>query len=126
MFIVQTGLEVSANRPWSWQPAALKSFLLDPRWVAALAFELGLRALLQVFQAPLLPPLYFVAVPFLFYAGLWGCGQSVEAAHAAGWFFEPAGQASPLLAWTLLQPALVDWSLVLACLPTVLALTLFR
>mmetsp|Transcript_14436 Transcript_14436/g.19798 ORF Transcript_14436/g.19798 Transcript_14436/m.19798 type:complete len:721 (+) Transcript_14436:603-2765(+) len=129
IFIVQTGLEVATSRPWSWRPERLADFLFSdsvyPFWLVALAFELLLRVLLLLFSAPLLPPFYFVAVPGAFYLGLWGCGVSLEQAHAAGWFFERAEQASPLLMWQLLDPRLVDWGLVLACLPTVMALTVF-
>ena len=67
-----------------------------------------------------------MAVPPAFYLCLWAAGVPIAAARSRGWFFEQVEAADPLLMWRLLDLRLVDWGLVSACAPTIMALTVFR
>lgn len=67
-----------------------------------------------------------MAVPAAFYLCLWAAGVPQGVAHAHGWFFEQVEAADPLLMWRLMDLRLVDWGLVSACFPTIMALTVFR
>ncbi len=129
IFIVQTGFEVATDRPWAWTVASLQAFTRGTTlwlWLSALAFEVVLRIVLAVWSVPLLPPFYFVAIPPAFYLVVLASGNSLEAAHQSGWFFAQASHVEAGLMWRLMDLSQVHWSLVGKCVPTVIALTIFR
>ena len=129
IFIFQTGVEVSCDRAWEWTAPSIAAFFQTPllwHWLASLGFVIVLRILLAVLNAPLLPPFYFVAIPPAFYLILLLCGVSQEEAHAQNWFFPQAENVDPLLIWKLIDVGKVDWGVVSDCIPTIIALSVFR
>jgi hypothetical protein len=94
-------------------------------WAASLAFVGLLRLTQALVDAPLLPPFYFVAIPPAFYLLLWLCNVSVQEAREGDWFFPPSEEVDPFLIWELIDFRLVNWGVVAACLPTIIALTVF-
>jgi SulP family sulfate permease len=129
IFIIQTGLEVSCDRAWLWTTDSLTAFAqysVAVHWLASLAFVAGLRILLHLLNAPLLPPFYFVAIPPAFYLILWLCGISQLHAREHDWFFPQAENVDPLLIWKLIDLGAVNWGVVSDCIPTIIALSLFR
>ena len=129
IFIFQTGLEVSCDKAWEWSLPAMKEFMqphIAAHWAASMGFVVVLRVLLAVLNAPLLPPFYFVAIPPMFYAILLIFGVSQQEARDQHWFFPAAEDVDPLLVWKLMDFGLVDWKVVSDCIPTIIALSLFR
>ena len=129
IFIIQTGVEVSCNRAWTWTEQSIYAFAEPPiasHWVASLAFVIVLRIILHLMTAPLLPPFYFVAIPPAFYCILALCGVPVEEARAHQWFFPAAENVDPLLIWELIDFRTVDWAVIGDCIPTIIALCIFR
>jgi hypothetical protein len=129
IFIIQTGVEVSCDRSWEWSLSSFAAFAqtsVAVHWLASLAFVALLRILLAVFNAPLLPPFYFVAIPPAFYLILLVCGVSQQQAREQNWFFPAAENVDPLLIWELIDIRLVNWKAVSDCIPTIIALSLFR
>ncbi|KAA0157026.1 hypothetical protein FNF29_00378 [Cafeteria roenbergensis] len=93
VFLVTTGLSVSSDLEWSLDGATLSSYFASgiwPLWVSAAALGAALRVLVQFIQSPLLPPLFFLAIPAAFWAVLAAGGFSVDEARASGWLFDPA------------------------------------
>lgn len=129
IFIIQTGVEVSCNRAWEWTGSSISAFAQYEtalHWLASLAFVAGLRTLLYLLNAPLLPPFYFVAIPPAFYTILWLLDVSQQEARENDWFFPKAENVDPLLIWELIDLRTVNWHVVSDCIPTIIALCLFR
>lgn len=129
IFIFQTGLEVSCDKAWEWSLPVIREFLqpaIAAHWAASMGFVIVLRILLAVLNAPLLPPFYFVAIPPMFYLLLLLFGFEVQEARDQHWFFPAAEDVDPLLVWKLMDFGLVDWKVVSDCIPTIIALSLFR
>jgi SulP family sulfate permease len=129
IFIIQTGVEVSCDRSWEWSVTSIAAFAqtsVAVHWLASLAFVALLRVLLAVFNAPLLPPFYFVAIPPAFYLLLVVCGITQLQARQQNWFFPAAENVDPLLIWELIDFRVVNWKAVGDCIPTIIALSLFR
>mmetsp|Transcript_3778 Transcript_3778/g.5864 ORF Transcript_3778/g.5864 Transcript_3778/m.5864 type:complete len:872 (+) Transcript_3778:121-2736(+) len=128
VFVMQTGLEVSVGRPWTWTRQAVSAFSspsLYPLWVSSLGCELLLRALMALFRLPLLPPFYFVLIPPVFYGVIFALGIPVESMHRDGWFFESSEPTDFQLMWTLIDFETVQWGVIVKLVPTMIALTVF-
>lgn len=125
VFIFQTGLEISTGRPFKWDGTALEFFnpTVMQYWVAALCLEILLRLIQHVTQLSLLPPFYFIAIPPCFYILLWSL--NIKPHEAQAWFFPQASSPPPSLIFELIDFRLVDWSVIISCLPTIVALTVF-
>lgn len=75
---------------------------------------------------PLLPPFYFVAIPPAFYLLMCVLGFSAAEARAHHWFFPESESVDPLLIWELTNISKVDWAVIGDCVPTIIALCIFR
>lgn len=130
IFITQTGVEVATNQPWIWTLKSIYLFVTDwsivSKWLGALAFEILLRIILALFDAPLFPPFYFVAIAPTFWVILLVLGEPIEAMRVSGWFFDKTEHTNFLLIWELLDFSQVNWALIGRCVPTMVALTIFR
>jgi sulfate permease, SulP family len=129
IFILQTGVEVSCDRAWQWSTGSLLAFASWPvavHWLASLGFVLVLRLLLHVFNMPLLPPFYFIAIPPAFYAILWLLDIPEQLARDHAWFFPAADNVDPFLIWDLIDFSKVQWRVIGDCVPTIIALCIFR
>lgn len=132
VFIIQTGVEQSCDTQWLWDFKTLISFTEAKvlyHWLASVAFVITLRVILAVFKAPFLPPFYFISIPPIFYTILYLTDIPIETARSQNWFF-PAlpntGPSDPFLIWELMQLSKVDWEVVGSCIPSIIALTIFR
>ena len=137
IFVLKTGFEVSTSLTWTWDSEALTAFGASdvaPLWLVSCAYEVGLRILMSVFDASILPPFYFVMIPPTFYVFLFIFGFSTTSAHEAGWFFGPHHLDSshseemdvdPFLLWKLIDLQYVQWITIVKLTPTIIALTIF-
>ena len=131
VFIFQTGFEVSANMSWNWDLDSIQRFSESsvwPHWLLSVILVLILRILKSyVFpNFPLLPPLYFMLIPPIFYLALCILEIPIEEAHLNHWFFERGPSIdNPWLLWELIDFTKIKWSVVADSIPTVIALTLF-
>lgn len=130
IFIIQTGVEVSTNTAWQWSITSVPKFLqhdIAVHWLASLGFAVVLRIIQALFNAPLIPPFYFVSIPPVFYAILTMAGISVHTARQYNWFFPQAAETvDATLIWRLIDFSKVNWSVIGNCIPTIIALTIFR
>ena len=146
VFIAKTGLEVTANASFGVVFIERMHLLL-----VVFGFEVGLRVLNHVSKDssgksryPLLSPIYFCLITPVFYLGIWATGRSVETAFTQGYFFPPLNDCneaggcgglnsilSPLWSgstWTIFRVikfSTINWTAVLECIPTMVALVLF-
>lgn len=129
IFIIQTGVEVSSDRAWEWSLSSIIAFF-DPsvavHWAASLGFVIILRLILHFVNMPLLPPFYFIAIPPAFYLLMFAFGFSSVEARAHHWFFPQSESVDPLLIWELTDFSKVDWAVIGDCVPTIIALCIFR
>lgn len=129
VFIVQTGIEVSCDKAWEWSLASIQAFCVPNvaiHWLASVVFVIVLRLIMAIINAPLFPPFYFVAIPPAFYAIVLLAGFTIEHARAAHWFFPMAENVDPLLIWELVDFRTVNWVVIKDCIPTIIALSIFR
>jgi SulP family sulfate permease len=130
IFIIQTSIEVSTNKTWVWSFDTILNVFLNEKIgfkiLATCGFETVLRIILSIFHAPLFPPFYFISIPPLFYFILYIFGISVDVAHENNWFFKSVEQTNFLQIWTLIDFSVVNWSAIGKCVPTIIALTIFR
>lgn len=128
VFVTQTGFEVSCNQTWLWSWQSARTFTdlnCLPLWCTSCLFVLCLRICLAKCKAPMLPPLYFVAIPPMFYLIMVLMGFSRTHLINQGWFFESAEHARWDLQWSLIQFKYVDWSVAFKLTPTIIAMTIF-
>lgn len=129
IFIIQTGMEVSADAQWLWDYHTLKSFFETKilyHWLASIILVSILRIILAIFKAPFLPPFYFISIPPVFYILLSLLGIPVSTARNNNWFFPTTEHSDPFLIWELIQFNKVNWETVGSCIPSIIALTIFR
>ena len=124
VFIFRIGMEVSSNTPF----AVFSILSLWPYWGVSALFEVALRLLLHYNTspslAPLLAPLYFCSIPFIFYVLLWLGGVGPGSADA--WFFPAdSGTTDPAAVFRLFDHTKVDWQVICSSIPTMVASTVF-
>jgi SulP family sulfate permease len=130
IFLIVTSIEVSTDVAWEWTSAGVQLFFtprLLPLWMTSVFFAIILRGLGHVIRnQPMLPPLYFISIPFIVYAVIYITRIPLSVARAQGWFFsEVSTGASPFLMWELIDVSKVNWASVGKSIPTVLALSVF-
>lgn len=90
VFIIISALEVTNNKPFTWDMEGLQG-LVDHFHLlgVVLLFEGTLRLLIWKTKSriPLLAPIFFCSIPFVFYAVLWLFRVDLDAAVEAGYFF---------------------------------------
>jgi len=129
IFIIQTGVEVSSDRAWEWSFSSIIAFFdaaVVSHWAASLGFVIVLRLILHFVNMPLLPPFYFIAIPPVFYLLMFALGFSAAEARTNHWFFPESESVDPLLIWELTDFSKVDWAVIGDCVPTIIALCIFR
>lgn len=129
IFIMQTGVEVSSNRPWVWSLASIRLFFGGSallHWGASLLFVVLLRLILFIVNVPLLPPFYFICIPAAFFALYTLLGYTTHQVRSNDWYFPEAESVDPLLIWELIDINTVNWVAVGNCVPTIIALCIFR
>ena len=75
----------------------------------------------------MLVPLFYAAVPVVFYIIIFFIGVPLEKLRELGWLFsfQGGGDVPFYIFWTYFDFALVDWKAVSFTIPTQLALTFF-
>eukprot|EP00457_Paulinella_chromatophora_P001870 gb/GEZN01001872.1/.p1 GENE.gb/GEZN01001872.1/~~gb/GEZN01001872.1/.p1 ORF type:complete len:875 (+),score=80.42 gb/GEZN01001872.1/:73-2697(+) len=129
VFVTQAGLESATGVPFYWTQENISVFLTHlpvvKLWALSLSLSFLLRLILYLRHLPLLPPVYFVAIPPFFYLSLYLFGVPISVAREEGWFFERAESSSPTLIFELIDFHLVNWGVVFRSFPTIVALTIF-
>ena len=138
-FICKVGVEVSSGQAFAFTgPTAF--FSQWKYWSTSALFGVLLRLLQHVNAAngsqlsqriaPVLAPLYFCAIPGIFYAllciiSLWVGAAGMGPAEA--WYFpkENLGQTDYAACFRLLNVRLVDWGVIGQSVPTIIASTVF-
>lgn len=127
-FIVQTGVEISTGRSFSWSLGGLKGLVKGDvvwLWVSAGILAVTLLVLRRFTTSPLLLPLYFVAIAPLFYMVLLVVGVSQDDARDHGWFFDRTTHVSFYLLWEQYEFSIVAWRVIPKQFGTILGLTFF-
>ncbi|KAI8332373.1 sulfate transporter family-domain-containing protein [Chlamydoabsidia padenii] len=132
-FLVATGIEVSArldeNLVYTWD--MFKQLFLDGHVLALWSSALGVALFLRVLQAklkdhPMVVPVFFMALPAVFYLVVLIAGLDVDQIRDAGWIFPLVDSDVPFWHfYTYYNFSLVDWKAVAQTLPAMLALTFF-
>lgn len=131
-FLVVTAIEVCSRIDGGIHyNAAVLRYLLQPlvflQWTVPLALCAVLVLAERFVRSPLLVPGYIIAVFAAFHALVAAVPQwSLGAARHFGWVFAAQRSAGPWYGfYALYRWRIVDWWLVLAQMPTILALTFF-
>ncbi|KAJ2378869.1 hypothetical protein IW150_000536 [Coemansia sp. RSA 2607] len=128
-FLMQTGLEVTSRVPlhlsWSTMRALLEPGVLA-LWSSSLAIAVALRVLSARVHHPLVVPLFFMAVPAVFYACVAAFGLQLDELRAHGWVFDKPEAGLPFYHfYTLFDLHNTDWHAVTRTAPTMLGLAFF-
>lgn len=95
VFILISSIEVTNNDSFSWDLNGFNSLIDNFHLIGVvLLFELTLRILTWKLKGhiPLLAPIYFCSVPFLFYGCLWLLQVDIATAEEMGYFFAPPSE----------------------------------
>jgi Sulfate permease family len=90
VFIIISALEVTNNQPFTWDMDGLQGLVDNFHLLGVvLLFEGTLRLLTWKTKSriPLLSPIFFCSIPFVFYAVLWIFRVDMATAKQAGYFF---------------------------------------
>ncbi|KAF8321334.1 hypothetical protein DL93DRAFT_2052151 [Clavulina sp. PMI_390] len=134
VFLIQTGLSVCAglgeeDSDFTW--SLLKIYFTDTRiltlWVPAFTLAALLRVITHRYHHQLIFPLYFVALPIIFYLVVLAGGFDVSELREAGWVFNVGEAREPWYQfYTLFDFRAVSWRAIWATMPTQLALLFFN
>jgi SulP family sulfate permease len=129
-FLLLTGVEITAKIA---PVVSLQYFvdLVQPQalklWLSSFAVAMLLKVLQEFIENPMLVPVFYATIPILFYIIVFSIGIPLEELRAQGWLFQfqSATDAPFYIFWTYFDFSLVDWTAVIATIPTQLALTFF-
>ncbi|CAO3593500.1 unnamed protein product [Absidia cylindrospora] len=131
-FLVATGIEVSARLDedleytWPMMKLLFGDLHTFSLWFSAFAVALLLRLLQHKLKSPMVVPLFFMALPLVFYLIVWIAGLDVHQVRDGGWIFPLVDSNVPFWHfYTYYDFTLVDWKAVAQTLPAMLALTFF-
>lgn len=136
VFLVETGLEVSASLndadgfTYTWKTAKL--FLTNTHvislWVPALALAIILRIITHKVHHQLIFPMFFLAIPCVFYAVKAIIGVDLETLRKTGWVFVDVGaQSAPWYHfYKYYNFRKTSFPALIATMPTQLALLFFN
>ncbi|KAG0328260.1 hypothetical protein BGZ99_005778 [Dissophora globulifera] len=131
-FLIVTGFEVSSRMTseltYSWE--TFKFLFLDRHvfalWFSAFALALLLRGLQTKIRHPFLVPVFFMAVPALFYIVVAAAGLEWDTLRDEGWVFPmPEGNAPGWQFYSYFDIKKTHWGAVLETVPAMMALTFF-
>ncbi|OQE43260.1 hypothetical protein PENCOP_c003G04743 [Penicillium coprophilum] len=130
-FLLQTGMEVSARLPGSFEyslPTIHKLFQLDtfPLWMVPLFLAIGLLVLKRFVRSNFLVGGYFIAVAAVFYIVILSARISMGALRHNGWVFDAPTSNNPWYHfYTLYDLSAVNWTAFGETIPAMFALTFF-
>ncbi|KAJ1942355.1 hypothetical protein GGF37_003149, partial [Kickxella alabastrina] len=128
-FLFQTGMEVTSRLKLELSWSVLRALFVPNTlglWGSSLAVAMLLRALNTRYTHPLFVPIFFMAVPALFYTVTIALGLSLESLRATGWVFELPDAGVPFYHfYTLFDFGNTDWHSVWRTVPTMLGLAFF-
>ncbi|KAI8986485.1 sulfate transporter family-domain-containing protein [Pilobolus umbonatus] len=131
-FLVATGIEVSGrlDESLSYTLPMFKKIFLDGHifslWSSSLGVALLLRFIQHRLSSPMVVPIFFMVLPFVFYAIVFICRLDVHAVRDAGWIFPLVESNIPFWHfYTYYNFTKVNWSAVAETIPAMLALTFF-
>ncbi|KAG0179008.1 hypothetical protein DFQ29_002720 [Apophysomyces sp. BC1021] len=131
-FLVATGIEVSArlDEDLAYTIPMFKKLFLDSHTFALWSSAFGMAILLRVIQhrisSPLVVPVFFMALPVVFFIIIALAGLDVNHVRDAGWIFPLVESDLPFWHfYTYYDFTQVDWRAVAQTLPAMLALTFF-
>ncbi|KXS17779.1 hypothetical protein M427DRAFT_245685 [Gonapodya prolifera JEL478] len=129
-FLLQTGIEVTADVNFEFSLSYVER-IFQTHALMLWGSALGVTALLQILHRkihhPLFVPIFYLMVPMVFYAITFSAGIPIESLRENHWLFNlPSDSNVPFYHfYTYYDFSAVDWKAVLACMPTLLALTFF-
>ncbi|KAG6815314.1 hypothetical protein H0H93_010263, partial [Arthromyces matolae] len=136
-FLIQTGVTVSMRIDEDDLNVDWKTFtmvFLDAHnlvlWVIPLALALLLRVITHKFNHQLIFPIYFLAIPAIFYLVVFAVGFNLGDLRSSGWIFDLGKGAGDSESWykfySYLDFRAIHFEALLATLPTQLALLFFN
>ncbi|KAJ1728352.1 hypothetical protein LPJ61_004079 [Coemansia biformis] len=128
-FLLQTGMEITSRVELDPSWAVLRR-LFEPNalglWTSSLALAILLRVLSARYTRPLFVPVFFMAVPAIFYLVTAALGLSLETLRATGWVFAMPNADVPFYHfYTLFDFGNTDWYAIAQTVPTMLGLAFF-
>lgn len=135
VFLIETGLEVSAQlkseEGFEWNLATLhyftQSWTMVAHWVPPLALAILLRLLTSKFHNPLIFPGYFLVIPAIFYAVVFGILKlPLDELQRNDWVFD-VGSAADAPFWrfyTYFDFSKTSWKALWATMPTQVSIVL--
>ncbi|EPQ53294.1 hypothetical protein GLOTRDRAFT_79414 [Gloeophyllum trabeum ATCC 11539] len=131
VFLIITGLTVSTRMPDDdfalSLPVLRHLFLNAALWAPALALAVLLRVVTHRFRHQLVFPLYFIAIPAVFYVVVAAARLDLPALRRSGWLFDVAASREPWWQfYTYYDPRATRLAPLVSTLPTQLALLFFN
>lgn len=141
VFLLTSGLQVASAVEWKLEWSTIRRFFTMPclpLTAVAVGLAIFLRVLAQYIQSPLLAPLYFIAIPALFFPVVLVSGVGLSKASDAGWTlggtpFNDTAAASggerpaydPLDLWRLFDFTNVHWDAIWGSTHVLIGLVVF-
>ncbi|KND02916.1 uncharacterized protein SPPG_01997 [Spizellomyces punctatus DAOM BR117] len=130
LFLILTGIEVTTGIPNEYSLEWIRN-IFTPSALMLWGSSLGLAVCLKIMQRrihhPLFVPMFYVAVPVVFFIIVLVARIPMDELRRSGWLFPmPEGEPAPFYEfWTYYDFGKVDWTALPATIPTQLALTFF-
>ncbi|KAI0337869.1 hypothetical protein BDW22DRAFT_1363648 [Trametopsis cervina] len=134
VFLIITGLTVSTRMPeddFTLSLATFKYLVLNINnlilWLPAFALAVLLRIITHKYNHQLIFPLYFIAIPVIFYVVVVSAKLNLGILRREGWLFEMNNADEPWYKfYTLFDFHATQWDVLWATLPTQFALLFFN
>ncbi|KAL4933989.1 sulfate transporter family protein [Aspergillus undulatus] len=131
LFLILTGLEVSARLPGSFEfniPTLQKLCSLDtiPLWTTPLSLAIGLLVLKRFVRSNYLVGAYFILVALFFYIVKFIAHIPMISLRNSGWVFDAPSSSNPWYHfYTFYDFSAVNWPAFVDTIPAMFALTFF-
>lgn len=132
IFLVLTGIEVTTEVAFTVSLDYLKAIFVPTKlmlWGTSAAIAIVLQFLSRKIRHPLFVPFFFMLVPATFYGIVFSLRIPLDELRKNGWLFDLAqpgsDQSSPFEFYSYFSLVNTRWDAVLACLPTILAVSFF-
>jgi len=129
VFLLLTAFELTSGIKLAWNTDTLQlmfRFTYLKVWMTALLIAVGLKLMQTKIRHPLFVPVFYSCLPLVFYAIALSCGYTINELKDLGWLMKLDGEVVPFYTfYSYFDFASINIPAVLACIPTMVALSLF-
>jgi len=132
VFLIQTGIQIITGYNFEFTFDYVKNIFTSPTlpiWLLSVALAIILSYMRTKISNPLLTPIFFTALPIIFYIVMFIGGLDMDSLREKGWFFklnyESDGSSRFYTFWTYFNFKKVQWSVIPSTFGTMFTMILF-